>query len=124
MFDRADILREAHAATRRRLGPSRSQRYGDRYDPELTAWVPKASYRTIFAGRLRDAWHMAHSVAAAAALEASLPPVDAETYATADAIRADARFEPITASGNTRLAAANLAASALIEAARFGSLHA
>lgn len=42
MFDRAAILREAHAATRRRLAPSRSQRSGDRYDPELIAWVPKA----------------------------------------------------------------------------------
>ena len=121
MFDRAAILRDAHAATRRRMAPSHSQRYGDRYDPELTAWVPKAGYRAIFAGRLRDAWHMARSVAAAAALEASLPPVDEATLAAADAIRADAWFEPINAAGNARLAAAHLAASALIEGARLAA---
>ena len=61
MFDRAAILREAHAATRLRFVPSHSQRYGDRYDRELSAWVPKAGYRAIFAGRLRNAWHMARA---------------------------------------------------------------
>lgn len=67
---------------------------------------------------------MARAVAAAAALEAALPPVPADILAAAGAIRADAWFEPITAAGNARVAAAHLAASALIEAARSGSLHA
>ena len=107
MFDRAAILR--------------SQRYGDRYDPELMAWVPKAGYRAIFAGRLRDAWHMARAVAAAAAHEASLPLVDEATLAAADAIRAAAWAEPISAVGNTRMAAAHLAASTLLEAARLAA---
>ena len=124
MFDRAAILREAHAATRLRFVPSHSQRYGDRYDRELAAWVPKAGYRAIFADRLRNAWHMARAVAASAALEAALPLVPADILAQADAIRADAWFEPITAAGNARIAAAHLAASALLEAARFGAHHA
>ena len=121
MFDRAAILREAHAATRARFVPSHSQRYGDRYDRELAAWVPKAGYRAIFAGRLRNAWHMARAVAASAALEASLPPVSADILAQADAIRAEAWFEPITAAGNARMAAAHLAASALLEGARLAA---
>ena len=90
MFDRAAILREAHAATRLRFVPSHSQRYGDRYDRELSAWVPKAGYRAIFAGRLRNAWHMARAVAASAALEASLPPVSDDILAQANAICAAA----------------------------------
>ena len=121
-FDRAAILREAHAATRLRLVPSHSQRYGDRYDRELAAWVPKAGYRAIFAGRLRNAWHMARAVAASAALEASLPPVSDDVLAQADAIRAAAWFEPINGHGNARLAAAHLAAFALIENARYGAV--
>ena len=124
MFDRAAILREAHAATRRRLAPSHYQRFGDRYDRELSAWVPKAGYRAIFAGRLRDAWRTARAIAESAALEASLPPVDEATLAAASAIRAAAMGERFTAAGDARVAAAHLAAASLIEAARFGLHHA
>ena len=124
MFDRAAIFRKAHAAARLRFVSSHCQRYGDRYDRELAAWVPKAGYRAIFAGRLRNAWHIARAVAASAALEATLPPVPNDILAQADAIRATAWFEPITGPGNARLAAAHLAASALIENARYGSRHA
>lgn len=118
MFDRAAILREAHAATRRRLVlPALRRPVRCRAD-----FVgAEGRHRAIFAGRLRDAWHMALSVAAAAALEASLPPVDAATLAEADAIRANAWCEPITAAGNARMAAAHLAVSALLEGARLAA---
>lgn len=120
-FDRAAILREAHTAARRRCAPSHYYRTGDRYDPELTAWVPKAGYRAIFGRCLRDTWRTHKHIAAEQAYEASLPPVDEAILAQVDALRAAAWGLPITRRGNDAMVAQLATAAAMIEVARFGA---
>lgn len=123
-LDRAEILRSAHRAARARTAPSSSSRYGDRYDPETRGWVPKASYREIFASCLRSAWANAKFAAEEAAYEASLPPIPTDIAERIRELRAEAEFEPITMRGNDRYSALLTKARTLEEDARDAAIAA
>ena len=118
VFDRAAILRQAHAAARARMAPSRTCRVGDRRNEQGAGYVPKHSYRVAFADALRWAWRDAKIIADEEAWQAAQPPLPADVADRIRELRDDAWHEPITGAGNARYSAILAQARDLEEAAR------
>lgn len=97
MFNRSEILRDAHVQTRKRITWGRDVR----------------PYRVVFAFCLRECWRFAKLDLAETAWEAA-HPVPAAVLEQANAMRAAAWGEPITAAGNAAYRARLLQADALV----------
>ena len=101
-FDRAEILRDAHAHVRD------MRRYGGF----------NGSYRAAFASALRLVWHAAKEAAADAAWEAAQAPIPAEVAERIADLRAEAWWQPFTTPGAARHRALMAEADDLAQAAR------
>ncbi len=114
MYDRAAILRTAHASARKRMAPSFNFRHGDRWNNEAGGYVPHGlTYREAFAAALRWAWRDAKIIAEEQAWAATQPAIPDEVAEHVAAIRAAAWFEPINGTGNERYRALHAQADAI-----------
>jgi hypothetical protein len=112
MFDRATILRTAHAATRARMLPTREFNYSLTWCRERRLYVQPLRYRQVLAQEMKKAWLNARPIVAQA--DRVLNAAEAAEVAT---LRYLASIEPLNRAGAAAFRAAHARADEITSAA-------